>query len=575
MKRNFFDTEPSTKYPYYSRANACEVLPDPVSPLTWTLIFEGYFERGWQQAYEDLGAIDVSEYEPGRSAYSACFAGYLYISMSWARIFAVRAPGITPEQFDQQIFGDMPGLPPYEAEARPGDESPRHTQQITELFQWLMTVESLPHLNEDRAAVQALVDSRPDVSTMAARDLLARIHHICDLFEKGVPAHVRMGIGSATGISLVSAACASVGRPDLATAVMGADGDVDSAEPAKALWEIGRMVAASTELTAVFDQGLGEALDRIAGSNTDDAQGFMKAYAVFQGQFGFRGMNEWELRNDTWETAPALVFAAIDRLRLSSDEHSPTRTNSLAADRRAAAEQEINALLADNPDALAGFRAALQAERLFTPGRERTRANETRMLHEIRILVQELGRRGLRAGAIDNVKQVFMLTMDELDAFAANPVDFKGILAEREVEYLDLFNIREPFIITGAVPSLDDLPRRVRTLQPADSGTVLTGIAGAAGTATGRARVILDPADPNGLEPGDILVAPHTDPSWTPLFLPAAAVVCDVGAQISHAVVVARELGIPCVCSVLDGTLKIEDGAMISVDGSLGTVTIL
>ena len=61
---------------------------------------------------------------------------------------------------------------------------------------------------------------------------------------------------------------------------------------------------------------------------------------------------------------------------------------------------------------------------------------------------------------------------------------------------------------------------------------------------------MLDPSDPAGLEPGDVLVAPITDPSWTPLFVPAAAVVVDVGAQVSHAVIVSRELGIPCVVSV-------------------------
>ncbi len=103
---------------------------------------------------------------------------------------------------------------------------------------------------------------------------------------------------------------------------------------------------------------------------------------------------------------------------------------------------------------------------------------------------------------------------------------------------------------------------------------MLTGIAGCPGSATGRARVILDPSDPGALEPGDILVAPVTDPSWTPLFVPAAAVVVDVGAQITHAVIVSRELGIPCVVSVTGATRSIPDGATITVDGTNGTVTI-
>ena len=98
---------------------------------------------------------------------------------------------------------------------------------------------------------------------------------------------------------------------------------------------------------------------------------------------------------------------------------------------------------------------------------------------------------------------------------------------------------------------------------------------GSAGVVTGRARIILDPTNPENLEPGDILVAPITDPSWTPLFVPASAVVVDVGATMSHAVIVSRELGIPCVVSATGATSRIPDGAEIRVNGDTGTVTIL
>jgi pyruvate,water dikinase len=98
---------------------------------------------------------------------------------------------------------------------------------------------------------------------------------------------------------------------------------------------------------------------------------------------------------------------------------------------------------------------------------------------------------------------------------------------------------------------------------------------GCAGIVTGRAAVVLDPSDPTALEPGDILVAPLTDPAWTPLFVPAAAVVVDVGAALSHAIIVSRELGIPCVVSATDATRRIPHGATIEVNGDTGTVTLL
>jgi pyruvate,water dikinase len=85
--------------------------------------------------------------------------------------------------------------------------------------------------------------------------------------------------------------------------------------------------------------------------------------------------------------------------------------------------------------------------------------------------------------------------------------------------------------------------------------------------------VIANHADPRGLEPGEVLVCAITDPSWTPLFLSASAVVCDTGAMLSHASIVARELGIPAVMSV-PGITSVADGTMLHVDGDRGTVTV-
>ena len=144
--------------------------------------------------------------------------------------------------------------------------------------------------------------------------------------------------------------------------------------------------------------------------------------------------------------------------------------------------------------------------------------------------------------------------------------------AEREVKYLELFELTPPFWFADKVP---DDKEWVGEKIELSTRKVVQGMGGSAGVATGRARIIHDPTKPDALEPGDILVAPITDPSWTPLFVPAAAVVVDVGATMSHAVIVSRELGIPCVVSATGATSRIPDGAQIRVNGDTGTVTIL
>lgn len=90
---------------------------------------------------------------------------------------------------------------------------------------------------------------------------------------------------------------------------------------------------------------------------------------------------------------------------------------------------------------------------------------------------------------------------------------------------------------------------------------------------TGRARVVQEP-DAADLEPGDILVCVTTDPSWTPLFMLADALVIDTGGAMSHGAIVAGELGVTCVINTVTGTRDIPDGATITVDGSSGLVAI-
>ena len=170
-----------------------------------------------------------------------------------------------------------------------------------------------------------------------------------------------------------------------------------------------------------------------------------------------------------------------------------------------------------------------------------------------------------------------MLLADELDDFLADPGSFTARLAEREQDYLSLYELEPPYIVNGVVPPLRrvEAPRRGRRTSRCRSATCCTGVAGSPGEATGTARVMLDLTDPTAAASrATSSIAPSTDPSWTPLFLVAEGVITDIGAVGTHAVIVSRELGIPCVPSIADATKRIPDGATITLNGSLGTVTI-
>jgi pyruvate,water dikinase len=295
-----------------------------------------------------------------------------------------------------------------------------------------------------------------------------------------------------------------------------------------------------------------------------------RGFADLLARFGSRGPNEWDIRNDTWETDPALAESLIAAMRTMGDA-DPFARAADQHDRRNALTAEFRAALAGDADTSAQFEAGLRSAHLHLAGRERTKTNVIKVLHEVRMAVRELAER-----TDFTHSQVCMVLADELDAFVNEPGEFRARLSGREQQYLDLFHLEPPFIINGTVPPLSSWPRKGSSrVALAASGDVLHGVPGCPGVVEGTARVVLHPGDADALEPGDILVAPITDPAWTPLFVIAGGVVVNVGAQVSHAIIVSRELGLPCVTSVTGATDRIADGARLRVDGTLGTVTVL
>jgi rifampicin phosphotransferase len=574
----FADLPISEKYPIYTRANAGEVMPDPVSPLCASLGLIGSGEQGWRDAYANTGTCDQSDFENDRPNTIGHFGGYLFLNMSMTRLFGARFPVLTPEQVDLQYFGTMPGIPPYVAED--WHTSDVHTGRLTNFLTWTFTQTDLPELRADAQLVNAIVAGRPDFSTMSNRDLLARARSLQGVYRALFERHIGTSSASGMGVGTVAGLCAAIGKPELLMPLISAAGDVDSAAPSWAMWEMSRTVRNSKTLTALFDSSSSDLHSALRSDTSGDAEKLRSELAQFVSKFGSRGPNEWELRSLTWELRPNLVLVAVDRMRGMPDSESPQHHTDRLKIERERVTAEVTAMLAGNDEAMGQFLGGLNVALLFSAGRERSKTNNIKIVHEQRLALREVGRRMVEAGHLDNIEQIFMLQdgvpHSEFEQFLADPASFKETICQRERDYLELFDYEPPFIINGVVPPLSTWARRsgASAVAQVASGDVLTGIAGCPGVATGIARVILDPSDPFALEPGDILVAPHTDPAWTPLFVPAAAVVVDVGAQITHAVIVSRELGIPCVVSVTDATKKIPNGARITVDGTNGTVTI-
>ena len=341
------------------------------------------------------------------------------------------------------------------------------------------------------------------------------------------------------------------------------------------MWQLARAAADDSTLTAAFDAGVADLWPRLresAAAGDASAAGFVPRFEAFLTEFGSRGPNEWDTAFDTWETDPALALTLIDRMRLTDESHAPdAQRERLAAER---AETESAAMAELNAPTRRLARLILRSARLHMQWRERAKTNIVRAIHGLRRTSQELDRRQVARGAGEPGDLWFLLD-EELDTYLDDPGSLRAAIADRRAVIAELERRIPPFFFEGELPPIDEWELRDAPLDELGVGESITGLPGCAGIARGRARVVTDPGDPRGLEPGDVLIAPLTDPSWTPLFVPAEAVVVDVGAPMSHAVIVSRELGIPCAISVLHATRRIPDGAIVEVDGASGTVTVV
>ena len=181
---------------------------------------------------------------------------------------------------------------------------------------------------------------------------------------------------------------------------------------------------------------------------------------------------------------------------------------------------------------------------------------------ELRRVGAELAHRGTIEAALD----VFFLDLIEARG-GLQGGDLRGLVTARRQAYeTELRRRHVPTVILS-----DGTEPEVATLAARAADGALVGTAASAGAVTATARVILDPVGAR-LEPGEVLVAPSTDPGWTPLFLTAGGLVMEMGGANSHGAVVAREYGIPAVVGVAQATRRIKTGQRLTVDGTAGLV---
>ncbi len=338
--------------------------------------------------------------------------------------------------------------------------------------------------------------------------------------------------------------------------------ETKTTETNRALETLARQIRNNPKLSELFMQN-GIRLLQSVLEQSPEGRDFLQSFSAFLDQYGHRE-TALTISQPAWRDEPEVVLGILKVLTTAEQpeadryqEWKHTRDELLA--RSALGRWPLRNL----------FLKSLTDARYLFQIREDTHFYATLAQPLVRHVALELGRRLEQAGAIDSPTDVFHLRLEELKGLgepwpptSETLTRIRTLVARRKAKRASLANqpMFDPRLLAAASPT------------PVDGNVLLSGSPGSPGIASGPARVIHDVSEFAKLQPGDILVAPVTNPAWTPLFQRAAGVVVDMGGAASHAAIVAREYRVPAVMGTMNGTQQLHDGQWIQVDGSRGLV---
>jgi rifampicin phosphotransferase len=365
---------------------------------------------------------------------------------------------------------------------------------------------------------------------------------------------------------------------DMVTGLKG----VYSAEVGLALWCMARTAQESELQDILLTHDPITALNILQSS--EKGLPIIELLEAFLARHGHRCPNELEMRNPRWAEAPEQVIELVaNYLRASIvgvglaptlETITPTlgaiATETRQQQRRTDAVALVEAKL--GPLRRSIFRFLLkQAQRAVTV-RDNSRYYMAKFYFPIRKVYAELGRRWTVRGWLKQPDDIFFLTLGEIEGLiegnptSVHPGALQTVVEQRRLAYVFWFTIIAPDAVGSDGSPIIEEEEHLNTLK----GTPASG-----GIVRGRARVVQTVQEAMSLRPGDILITSATDPGWTPVFPLVNSIVLEIGGQLSHGAIIAREYGIPAVVNVPGAMRLIHDGQLIEVDGSKGVISLI
>lgn len=302
---------------------------------------------------------------------------------------------------------------------------------------------------------------------------------------------------------------------------------------------------------------------------------FLDEFDSFLDRYGSRCPGEIDIGNTRWGESPMSLISSILAVAKNSQAVGDHRRKHIQANEEAEeAARQIVERVRNTPW---GYFKSIVMKRLVTVFRYRAGMREhpkftlIRIFYKAKQVIMEEATELVNVGKLDNASDVLYLGLSELHSLLSNTFegDVNVLIKQRKEQHGKDDKTQPPRVMT----SEGEIVNGTRKASNAPEGAIIgTGVS--AGVVEGFARIVLSP-DTSELEDGEIMVAPFTDPGWTPLFNSAKGLVIVVGGMLTHGAVVAREYGIPAVVGVDNATETIKTGQYIRVNGNEGYIEIL
>lgn len=555
----------------YSNVNAGEVMPDVVTPMTRSVI-EGALCDLFGVFFNFIGL----EMEP--RALVGQVAGRFYFNVNAVIAMLISFPGKRNPTNLGKVFGgqaaefekvDLEGvIPAYLPPARL-----RWSKGLWGILRLLYSLRPgvekriQKKLDFIRHKFDAIRDSfQPDISE----------RELCSLYNGAI--HDALNIGDMTPLMAVSLVYSSAffhlcrrwlgdEQHALANQLLAGVGGLEDAQSGFDLWDLARRIADNYELLTIVQSGQTFESLRPQLETNESGRALLAAWDFFMTQHGHLCRGEIELGNPRWSEQPDRILEMIRSFLPDPETSNPHKRRRQSVMRREEMLTDCRKRL--NPLKRWIFSGAVRKGQLASRVRENIKNRLICAVAVMRQVLLELGRRLTTRGVLNCTEDIFFVFCEELESVVVGsiePQDIRRQILSRRKEYDFNCSLNPPSVLVGCF----DPAKHVHT-QPDHAAKILNGLAVSAGIVSGPARVILHASD-DFVRPGEILVAPFTDPGWTPYFVNAAGIVMDQGGLLSHGSIVAREFGIPCVVNVGPATRIIRTGQIIRVDGNTGTV---